>query len=132
MGEVMNIFNILIPKVTLTYLNANDTLDKAVDFLMVSGFTAVPVIDDEGRFVGIAGEGDFLRIVMENGREALSSFTVKDIVRVNEDDYVLNCADNDEIMEKILDRNFISVIDDRRIFCGIITRRSVMLNMNEE
>lgn len=128
----MNIFNILVPKVTLTYLNAHDTLDKAIEFLMASGFTAVPVIDDEGKYVGIASEGDFLRIVMEHGREGLCKFTVGDIMRSSKDDYVLTCADNEEIMEKILDRNFISVVDDRMIFSGIITRRSVMLNMNKE
>ena len=48
----MNIFSILIPKHTLTYLNANDPLDQAVAFLLGATYTAIPVVDDQGRYVG--------------------------------------------------------------------------------
>ena len=41
----MNIFSILIPKHTLTYLNANDTLDQAVAFLLGTTYTAIPVVE---------------------------------------------------------------------------------------
>ena len=76
----MNIFSILIPKHTLTYLNANDPLDQAVAFLLGATYTAIPVVDDQGRYVGIASEGDFLRAVMEHGRENLAKYKVADIV----------------------------------------------------
>jgi len=36
----MNIFSILVPKQMLTYLNANDSVDKAVEFVLESGYTA--------------------------------------------------------------------------------------------
>ena len=98
----MNIFSILIPKHTLTYLNANDPLDQAVAFLLGATYTAIPVVDDQGRYVGIASEGDFLRAV-------------------------LNTVEKDEIMERILDRNFLCVVDDRDCFIGIITRKSIIL-----
>lgn len=126
----MNIFGILIPKQMLTYLNANDTLDKAVEFMMESTYMAVPVIDDDGKYVGIVSEGDFLRIVMEHGREKLCDYTVNDIINADKDGYVLNTVTSDEIMDKILDRNFLSVIDDRRCFIGIITRKSVIMYLN--
>ena len=73
----MNIFSILIPKHTLTYLNANDPLDQAVAFLLGATYTAIPVVDDQGRYVGIASEGDFLRAVMEHGRENLAKYKVE-------------------------------------------------------
>ena len=111
----MNIFSILIPKHTLTYLNANDPLDQAVAFLLGATYTAIPVVDDQGRYVGIASEGDFLRAVMEHGRENLAKYKV------------LNTVEKDEIMERILDRNFLCVVDDRDCFIGIITRKSIIL-----
>lgn len=126
----MSIFNILVPKHMLTYFNAQDTLDKAVEFIMASSYTAVPVIDDEGRYVGIVSEGDFLKVVMEHGRENLSKIQVKDLVIEDKDGFVLNTVSKDEIMEKILDRNFLSMIDDRRCFIGIITRKSVIMFLN--
>lgn len=127
----MNIFNILIPKQDLTYLNGNDTMDKAVEFLMASGFSAVPVIDEGGRLEGVVSEGDFLRVVMAHGTEELATMTVRDIVHLSVDDYVFNSTEAEKIMEKILDRNFLAVIDDRNIFIGIITRRSVMLALKK-
>ena len=119
----MNIFSILIPKHTLTYLNANDPLDQAVAFLLGATYTAIPVVDDQGRYVGIASEGDFLRAVMEHGRENFAKYKVADIVNKDEGAKVLNTVEKDEIME----RNFLCVVDDRDCFIGIITRKSIIL-----
>ena len=127
----MNIFNILVPKQMLTYLNSNDTLDNAADFLIASGYTAVPVVDDAGIYVGIVSEGDFLRIVMDEGRHNLGKYKVSDIVRTDEEGAVLNTVTKREVYEKILDRNFLSVVDDRRCFIGIITRKSVILELSK-
>lgn len=127
----MNIFGILVPKQMLTYLNSNDPLDKAVEFLIESGYSAVPVIDDNGIYLGIVSEGDFLRKVMEYGKENLAKFIVSDIVKQDEDGAVLNTVTRQEVYEKILDRNFLSVVDDRRCFIGIITRKSVIIELNK-
>ncbi|MBP3620721.1 MAG: CBS domain-containing protein [Lachnospiraceae bacterium] len=127
----MNIFGILVPKQMLTYLNSNDPLDKAVEFLIESGYSAVPVIDDNGIYLGIVSEGDFLRKVMEYGKENLAKFIVSDIVKLDEDGAVLNTVTRQEVYEKILDRNFLSVVDDRRCFIGIITRKSVIIELNK-
>ncbi|MBE5954279.1 MAG: CBS domain-containing protein [Lachnospiraceae bacterium] len=128
----MNIFSILVPKQMLTYLNAEDPVDKAVEFVLASGFTAVPVIDDEGKFVAIASEGDFLRRVMDGGRENLANYLVKDIVRMDLEGAVLNTATEEEIYEKILDRNFLAVVDDRGCFIGIITRKTVIMKLHKD
>lgn len=89
----MNIFSILIPKHTLTYLNANDPLDQAVAFLLGTTYTAIPVVDNQGRYVGIASEGDFLRAVMAHGRENLAKYKVADIVNKDEGAKVLNTVE---------------------------------------
>lgn len=123
----MNIFGILVPKQMLTYLTDDDTLDQAVRFLMGSTYTAVPVIDSEGRYVGIVSEGDFLRAVMEYGRDKLKDYRVGDIVNRDMGGVVLNTVDREEIMSKILDRNFLSIVDDRQCFIGIITRKSIIM-----
>ena len=128
----MNIFSILVPKHMLTYLNFNDSLGGAVDFMLASGYTAVPVIDDAGKYVGIVSEGDFLRAVIEHGKENLDKYTVSRIVNLDKEGSVLNTVDKTEIMEKILDRNFLSVVDDRQCFVGIITRKSIIQYLKKE
>ncbi len=127
----MNIFNILVPKQMLTYLNSNDTLDRAVELLVASGYTAVPVIDDDGIYVGVVSEGDFLRIIMDEGRHNLSKYRVSDIAKVDPEGAVLNTVSKNEVYDKILDRNFLSVVDDRQCFIGIITRKSVILELSK-
>lgn len=128
----MNIFSILVPKQMLTYLNCNDPLDKAVEFLLSSGYTAVPVIDNEGLYMGIASEGDFLRAVMEYGCNNFGSYQVKDITKLDKDGAVLNTVEKEDVYEKILDRNFLSVTDDRGCFVGIITRKSVLMMLHKD
>lgn len=127
----MNIFGILVPKQILTYLNANDPLDKAIEFMLESGYTAVPVIDDDGLYVGIVSEGDFLRVVMEYGKENLAKFNISDIVKPDAEGVILNTVSKSEAYEKILDRNFLAVVDDRKCFIGIITRKSVIMELNK-
>jgi predicted transcriptional regulator len=70
---------------------------------------------------------EFLRAVMEHGRENLAKYKVADIVNKDEGAKVLNTVEKDEIMERILDRNFLCVVDDRDCFIGIITRKSIIL-----
>lgn len=123
----MNIFGILVPKQSLTYLTDKDPVDKALEFLLASGYTAVPVIDEDGRYVGIASEGDFLRILIEHDKDKLKDFVVGDFVNRDMTGVVLNTVERDEVMEKILDRNFLSIVDDRQCFIGIITRKSVIM-----
>ena len=122
----MNIFGILIPKQMITYLYADDTLDKAVDELLQSGFSAVPVIDNDGVYLGVVCEGDFLRIVMEIGRDKLSEHKVSEIISGDKEGFIITSVSKEEIMDKILDRNFLSIVDDRRCFVGIITRKNII------
>ncbi len=122
----MNIFGILIPKQMLTYLYADDTLDIAVNELLESGYTAVPVIDRDGIYLGVVSEGDFLKMVMECGRDKLGKHKVEEIISKDKEAFIINTVSKDEIMEKILDRNFLSIVDDRKCFVGIITRKSII------
>lgn len=115
----------------LMYFHAEDTLDKAVSQMLGSTYSAVPVIDDEGHYVGIVSEGDFLRAVMEYGKENLSRYKVEDIVNRDPDAAVLNTVEYSEIMERILDRNFLCIVDDRQCFVGIITRKSIILHLKK-
>ncbi len=122
----MNIFGILIPKQMLTYLYADDTLDIAVNEIMDSGYTAVPVIDREGVYLGVVSEGDFLRKVMECGRDKLGEHNVEEVISKDKEAFIINTVSKEEIMEKILERNFLSIVDDRKCFVGIITRKSII------
>ena len=35
-------------------------------------------------------------------------------------------ADDDEVIDAVMQQNFVPIVDDRGCFCGIVTRRSVI------
>ena len=63
----MNIAKIMIPKSLTVFLNENDTLRQGFELMTEKGYTALPVLDDHGAYVGSVNEGDFLRYIMRNG-----------------------------------------------------------------
>ena len=49
------------------YLHDTDSLRDGLHIMHESGYSAVPVVDAEGRYVGTVKEGDFLWNMMDNG-----------------------------------------------------------------
>ena len=53
----------------------------ALDDMMESGFTAIPVIDAKGRYTGTITEGDFLRLLLSRTSDQLDRLTVGQVER---------------------------------------------------
>ena len=73
----MNVMAMLKPKCSTTYLHDTDSLRDGLHIMHESGYSAVPVVDAEGRYVGTVKEGDFLWDMMDNGIATLDSRQVK-------------------------------------------------------
>ena len=58
----MNIASFLLPKAEVAYLRDDMTLRQGLEKLRRSGFSAIPVIDMEDRYVGVVGVADFVVI----------------------------------------------------------------------
>lgn len=65
----MNISFFLKPKVEVSYLTESCPVQKAIDDMLHSGFTAIPVVDAKGKYAGTITEGDFLRLVLHYPKE---------------------------------------------------------------
>ena len=72
----MNISFFLKPKVEVSYLTESCPVQKAIDDMLHSGFTAIPVVDAKGKYAGTITEGDFLRLVLHYPKETLEQLTV--------------------------------------------------------
>lgn len=129
----MNIAAFLLPKAEVTFLRDDMTLRQGLEKLRRSGFTAVPVVDIEDRYVGVVSEGDFLwNIIAHN--ESLDTITLKRLEIGNVRDILQNgkvkaaCIDTamEELLERAKHQNFVPVIDDRSVFIGIITRSDII------
>lgn len=130
----MNILFLLKPKGTIVYLSGNNTIRQGIEKFKAHGYTAVPVIDDSGTYLGTISEGDFLwNIVNENNFELKENEHkyIYSIIRTNYNPAIKIDTTMDELFEKITNQNFVPIVDDRNFFVGIITRKDVINYLRE-
>ena len=109
------------------------TIRQGLEKLKRSGYTAVPVIDVEDRYVGVISEGDFLWHILSRN-DSLEEITMKRLERGGIRNILQSgkvkavCIDTDmeELLEQVKNQNFVPVVDDRNVFIGIITRRDII------
>ena len=124
----MNIASFLSPKEEVTFLRDDMTIRQGLEKMKRYGYTAVPVIDAEDRYVGVVSEGDFLWNILSHNSE-LDSITMKSLEKLSIRDIIQSgkirpvCIDTnmEELLGQAQMQNFVPVIDDRNVFIGIIT-----------
>lgn len=125
----MNLLFLLKPKNSVDFIYADDSMRKGLAKLRTSGYTAAPVVTREGKYMGTVTEGDFLWYLHdtpESLEEIVNDVYVEQITRENWNQPVHISATMDELLELVLNQNFVPVVDDRNLFVGIITRQSVI------
>ena len=125
----MNILFLLKPKKLVSYLYDNDTIRQGLEKMRSHSYTASPVLSHEGYYIGTINEGDFLRGIFRNNEgdlKHLDEELVRDILRKDWNHPVKVSATVEDLLERVLNQNFVPVIDDKRIFIGIVTRKDIM------
>lgn len=129
----MNVASFLLPKENVAYLKDQMTVRQGIEKLRRSGFTAIPVIDDEDRYVGVISEGDFLWNILSHN-QSLDDITMKSLERMMVRDILQfgkvkpACIDIDmrALLERAKTQNLVPVIDDRNVFIGIVKRSDII------
>ena len=129
----MNIASFILPKEEVAFLRDSMTLRQGLEKLYRSGFTALPVIDVEDRYVGVVGEGDFLwNILYYNQKlenvtaKELEKSTIRSIMRSGKVNPVCIDTAMEALLQQAKEQNFVPVIDDRSVFIGIIRRSDII------
>jgi CBS-domain-containing membrane protein len=126
----MNVIMLLKPKDTVAYLYGKYTLRQGLEKMRMHGYTAIPVISDDGMYTGSVSEGDFLWHIVESCKsgelKALEKCTIADILRPGWNPSVWVDVTMDELLERVTNQNFVPVTDDRGVFVGIVTRKDVI------
>lgn len=125
----VNIAKLMTPRVFTEVLYEEDTVAKALTVMNQHGYTAIPVLDKNEHFVGCVSEGDFLNHILNIGEidlETHEKFYVKDIVRKDFCPPITIDTTCKEIIDVIMNQNFIPVVDGRNMMCGILTRKSII------
>ena len=125
----MNIAKIMIPKISTAYLHEKNTVRQGIEKFSRYGYTAVPVLDENGVYIGTVTEGDFLRHIMKLGTTEMKdheAYLIKDIIREDFCPPLLIAAEQSDVINAVLNQNFVPIVDGRGVFCGIITRKGVI------
>lgn len=125
----MNILFFLTPKKEVAYIPATDTLRQALEKMRYHGYSAVPMLTREGKYAGTITEGDILRAMQDfcNWRlETAEKIKIMDIHRRRDNQSILINTDMDDLVDVIMDQNFVPVNDDQGYFIGIVTRKDVI------
>ena len=131
----MNIAKIMTPKVFTVFLHETDTVRQGLEVMKRHGYTAIPVLDLEDKYLGCISEGDFLWHILAKGSadwKEQEKYRIGELLRRDFCEPLDIEADRDKVIEALLKQNFVPIVDSRNVLCGIVTRRSAMEYLFEE
>lgn len=130
----MNVAFFLKPKAETAYLYDHFTVRQALEKMHYHRYTAIPVINDDGKYVGVLSEGDFLWYIIdgEGGEIAKVNITdvenikIKDALTIRRPEPAKITATAADLIGFAMNQNFVCVVDDMDSFIGIVTRRDII------
>ncbi|MDD3183715.1 MAG: CBS domain-containing protein [Anaerostipes sp.] len=131
----MNVLFFLTPKKEVSCLREDYTLRQALEKMQAHGYTAVPILSKDGKYIGTVTEGDILWYVKDDYNldiKSASDVKLTDIKRRRDNKAISVNNMMDDLVDIIKVQNFVPVIDDKESFIGIVTRKDVIEYYYEE
>ena len=125
----MNIMFFLTPKSNVAYIYSDYSLRQALEKMEYHQYSAIPMIDRKGHYVGTLTEGDLLWYIKGDVNLTLKNaedIPITDISRRIDNLPVHVDSNMEDLISKALNQNFVPVIDDKDVFIGIITRKDII------
>ena len=125
----MNIFRFIIPKSFVEYITQDSTVRQGFEKMRFHRYVAIPVLDAEGRYVGMLRNDDILEYflsVESVDMKVAEKILVGDIVDRAYSRPLYHNSTMEELFETVKEHNAVPIVDDRGCFIGIVLRRDVM------
>ena len=125
----MNIFRFIIPKSLVEYITEDSTVRQGFEKMRFHRYVAIPVIDAEGKYVGMLRNDDVLEYFLSAksvDMKIAEKILVGDIVDRAYSRPLYHNSTMEELFELVKEHNAVPVVDDRGCFLGIVLRRDVM------
>lgn len=125
----MNIAFFLTPKNEVVFENQDATMRQVMEKMEHHGYTAIPLIDRDGKYVGTLTEGDLLwklKNTPDLNFKNTQSVKVKDISRRIKHKSVSITSNIEGLISLAINQNFVPVTDDNGVFIGIIKRSDII------
>lgn len=126
----MNILFFLKPKGECIYVYEDDTLRQVLDVMEKHRYASIPMISrTTGAYKGTITEGDLLWYIKNRHELNLHNaedIRIKEVRRYRDNQPVSAGAKMEDLISKVVQQNFVPVIDGQKCFIGIITRKNVI------
>ena len=125
----MNVAFFLTPKSSVVYLKEDMTLRQALEKMEYHRYQAVPLLDGEGKYVGVVTEGDILWEMKRNPKltfQDTENIRLTEIPRYWQYKPVAISESMDSLIEAAGVQSFVPVVDDGGYFSGIIKRSAII------
>ena len=125
----MNVLFFLTPKENVAYIYEDYTVRQALEKMKYYHYSAIPIIDREGHYVGTVTEGDFLWGLLERNCVTVKdaeTWRLQELPLRRDNQSVKIDANIEDLLQLALQQNFVPVVDVHNIFIGIVTRKDIM------
>lgn len=99
------------------------------------GYTAIPLLSMDGRYIGTITEGDLLWFLKERNfpdLRLLEDMPITSIERRRDNQAVKINESMEDLFDKVMNQNFVPVVDDKQVFIGIVTRKDVLVYLGKK
>lgn len=128
----MNIMYFIIPKCEVAYVYDDYNVRQVLEKIEYYKYSAMPIIDRMGHYVGTITEGDLLHKIKEeytlNIKDA-ENIPISTIKRRRDNKVVTAESVMEDLIDAAVEQNFVPVVDDNNIFVGIITRKAIIKHL---
>ena len=125
----MNIAFLLTPKSEVVYLQLHYTMRQAMEKMEYHRYSAVPLVDEKGRYAGTITEGDLLWKLKNTpglSFEGTENILLQEVPKQMKNEPVLIEARVQDLLSLAMIQNFVPVVDDSDTFIGIVRRREII------
>ena len=126
----MNILFFLTPKEEVAYVEEDDSLRQVVERLEYHGYTAIPLLSKDGKYIGTITEGDILWEMKDKDYpdvHRMEKIRIMEVPRRRDNEAVNVQESMENLYDKITNQNFVPVVDDDQTFIGIVTRKDIIV-----
>ncbi|MGO4273181.1 CBS domain-containing protein [Paenibacillus sp. TAF58] len=125
----MKIASFLLPKEKVAFITSSASMKEALEQLENHYYTALPLVDSDGKYAGTLSEGDLLWTLKNTPGihfDNIHQVQVSEIEKHIHNESVSIHANMEDMLALAADQNFVPVIDDDNIFIGIIRRKDII------
>ena len=127
--QSMNILFFLTPKSEVHYLETGFSIRQAAEKLAHYNYTALPLLDNLGRYIGTVSDGDLFWYFKDHPEMTYRDSEKEPVVlvpRKHPNKAIRYDAKMEDLLTLAMLQNFVPVLDDENVFMGIVTRQAII------